>query len=138
MGINILDMVNTKKSNLIGSSDICNKLEEGTYSLVGKDNKMKYSLSKKPIIFKDEEATLLILREFTSVEKLQENKNKELLLSTITHDIKTPLTIIQGHMSLLNDFVQKEGILHYRAVLSATETLEYFLYDIIVFINKTF
>jgi K+-sensing histidine kinase KdpD len=117
-----------------GLSDICQKLEEGTYSLLGKDNTMKFSLSKKPILFKDQIATLLILREYSSVEKLQEkiveNKCKELLISTITHDIKTPLTIIQANLSLLKEFVHEEGKQHYESVCCGTERLEYFVYDI--------
>lgn len=116
----------------IGLDDICQKMEEGTYSLLGKDNTLKYSLSKKPIFFKEEEATLIIIREFSSIEKFQENKCKELLISTMTHDIKTPLTIIQGNLALLNDFVLERGMQHFKAVFAATETLEYHLYDIIV------
>lgn len=103
---------------------------------------MAFSLNKKSIIFKDQEAILLIIREYSLVEKIQrrvsENKYREVLLSTVSHDIKTPLTIIEGNMTLLSDFIKEEGMEYYKAVYTATEMLDFFFQDLHVKYIKEF
>ncbi len=97
---------------------------------------LRYTMHKKSILFKGHEATLAIVRDFTPVENLQrkiaEGKYRAVLLSTITHDIKTPLTVILGNLSLLGPHVMRQGRDFFTAVSVATETLEFFMRDIIV------
>ncbi len=109
-------------------------MPEGVYSLLDSAESMRHAVNKKSIIFKGEDAVLVIVRDFSTVENLQrkvaEEKFRSVLLSTITHDIKTPLTIIHGHLGLLANFVTKDGIEYFNAVFSASQILEYFIRDI--------
>ena len=118
----------------IDVAEVC-ALGEGVYSLMS-NTTMKYAVHKKSIIFKGVDAILVIIRDFSIVENLQrkvsEEKFRSVLLSTITHDIKTPLTIIQGNLSLLANYISGDGIEYYNAVYVASETLEFFMRDIIV------
>jgi len=111
-------------------------MKEETYSLL-LDSTLKYTLSKKSIIFKELDAILIIIRAFNKVEVIQrqitEEKFRTVLLSTITHDIKTPLTVIKSNLALLQDLVFPEGNNFYKATCVATDALEHYLRDIIVF-----
>ncbi len=119
----------------LGLGFICGTLTEGSYSLL-KDGALKYTIQKKPIIFKESDAILLIIRNFTPVENMQrratEDKFRGVLLSTISHDFKTPLTAIQNNLSLLSDYVPEAGKDFYNATCIASKSLEYYLFDIIV------
>ncbi len=109
---------------------------EGTYSLLTSAKVLQYTMQKKSIIFKESDAVLLIIRAFNKVEtlhqKVTEDKFRTVLLSTITHDIKTPLTVIKSNLSLLQDLVTDTGQDFYRATCVATDALEHYLRDIIV------
>ncbi len=115
---------------------LCEDLPEGTYSLMS-GAVLEYTLHKKSIIFKGTDAILVIIRSFNTVETMQkratEDRFKSVLLSTVTHDIKTPLTALQNNLSLLLPHVQAEGREYYEATSIATRVLEFYLYDIIVF-----
>lgn len=109
-------------------------MEEGCYSLLDMNHNMVYSLNKKFIEFQDHDGVLLMIRPYSSVEKLQkkasEEKYKELLLSTLTHDIKTPLTIMHGNLTLLSEYVNEEGQEFYKASCNSLEMLDYYMQDI--------
>ncbi len=91
-------------------------------------------MHKKSIIFKDADAIMLIIRSFNSVEAMQrratEDRFRNVLLSTITHDIKTPLTALQNNLSMLAPHLREDGREYYSATCIATRALEYYLYDI--------
>ena len=126
--------------SIIGLAFVCSDtLDEGTYSLII-NNDLKYTMHKKSIIFKDMDAILLIIRAFNAVENLQrkmtEEKFRSVLLSTVTHDIKTPLTVIKSNIALLQDHVCEGGKAFYNATCIATDVLEHYLRDIIVTIIR--
>eukprot|EP01022_Parablepharisma_sp_SALTPOND_P004375 TRINITY_DN120180_c0_g1_i1.p1 TRINITY_DN120180_c0_g1~~TRINITY_DN120180_c0_g1_i1.p1 ORF type:complete len:367 (-),score=36.23 TRINITY_DN120180_c0_g1_i1:708-1808(-) len=114
---------------------VCEHLPEGSHSIL-KEGTLEFTMQKKPIIFKESDAILLIIRSFTNVENMQrratEDKFRNVLLSTISHDIKTPLTAIQNNLSLLLDYIPEAGKDFYNATCIATKALEYYLFDIIV------
>ena len=108
----------------------------GTYAMVaaGVNTDVQYSINCKKINFRGNEATLFHIRESTDIEKthrkLIEDKYRGVLLSTITHDIKTPLTIIKGNVEILKDQVIGGDLHCINALLVAVNSLEYFVHDI--------
>jgi K+-sensing histidine kinase KdpD len=78
----------------------------------------------------------LLIRDSTLVEqahaKATEVKYRQLMLSTITHDLKSPITAIQGHLFLLNDYVNESGMKFLKSAQSAALSFEYYIYDLIV------
>ncbi|MDR3548284.1 MAG: hypothetical protein P4M11_08495 [Candidatus Pacebacteria bacterium] len=97
-----------------------------------------YVVQKRLIEFKstEEEATLMLIRDPTSVEKahmkVTEERYKSLLMSTVTHDLKTPLAEIEGQFVALDEFVRPEGEKHLIAARMATSLFRYYVYNLIV------
>ena len=103
---------------------------------VENDTEVKYSMSCQKVMFNGADAMLFLIRKPTNIEKmsrkLMEDKYRSVLLSTITHDIRTPLTIIKGNMEMLKDQVQAKGELFLEAIMVSITALEYFINDITV------
>ena len=73
----------------------------------------------RKIVFKDEEATLISINCSNTMEKthakVTENKYSQLIISTITHDLKSPITAIQVHLSILEQVVAEKGLKYLKA-----------------------
>ncbi len=110
----------------------------GTFGLIENqhDTEVKYTLTSKKIMFKKKEAQLFLIRDVTKLEQVHhravEEKYRGLLLSTITHDIRTPLTIIKGNIESLEEHVEKTGAGYLEAIKASANNLEYFMYDVSV------
>jgi len=102
------------------------------------DTDVKCSINLQKIFFKGEDAMLALFRPTSDIEnlhrKLIEDKYRGVLLSTITHEIKTPLTIIKGNIETLKDYVSLKGMTHFNAMKISITFLEYFMHDITVFL----
>jgi len=109
---------------------------EGEFLMVKKDSHtgVSYCLNCKKVVFHDVEATLFLIRGSTDTEKahrkLVEEKYRGVLLSTITHELKTPLTIISGNLELVRTKCDQEDQAHLEAAMLAAKSLKYYLYDI--------
>lgn len=111
-------------------------LENGNFCMLGSDSEteVKYYLTVKRVQFNDVQYTLFLMRDSTDAEKvhrtLVEQKYRGALLSTVTHEFRTPLMIIRGNLEL----IQKESgdTPTVQAALIATVALKYFLRDISV------
>ena len=68
-------------------------------------------------------------QKFTQVT---ENKYSRIMLSTISHDLKSPIMVMQGNINLLGKYVKEEGVNHYHKLESALNEFEYYIYDLIV------
>ena len=64
--------------------------------------------------------------------QVTENKYSRVMISTISHDLKSPLMVMQGNISLLSNYVKEEGIKHYCSLESTLNEFEYYIYDLIV------
>lgn len=104
----------------------------------GNANTLLYIIDKRSVIFKSGDASLLFIRNTTSLEKAHtkatEEKYKQLMISTITHDLKTPISAINGSLVVLTNYVNGEGIKYLDSATIATIAFEYYIYDLIVII----
>lgn len=98
---------------------------------------LKYVMYMHTLIIDNEETYLLFLAKPTLEEqshaKFTENKYSQLIISTITHDLKSPITIMQGNMQLLEGHVDDQGINYYNMLKISIHSFEYYIYDLIVF-----
>ena len=125
--------------NLAGLLELAGLLHEEVYALVNKqksEDSIEYTMHLKKMRIRQKDATVFVLSEPSDVEKihtqLTEEKFRGVLLSTITHEIKTPLTVIQGSLKNIMPFVLPEGEEQLQGAEVAVHTLEYFIYDVIV------
>ena len=86
---------------------------------------------------KDDEAALLSISPTSVTEqthaKVTESKYSQLLISTITHDLKSPITAIQGNIDALNQYISPKGKSYLSAAQISIIIFEYYVYDLIVF-----
>jgi signal transduction histidine kinase len=73
------------------------------------------------------QGAVVTLTDITHLRQLQEQRETD--LSTISHDLRSPLTVIQGHAQLLDRMLRKGGLddlaqLSVRAILKGTEGME--------------
>lgn len=68
--------------------------------------------------------------DFTSLHELQ--KEREMLIHTISHDLRTPLTVVQGHAELLEMSCRTEDSeLHVEAILKGAARMEAMIEDLV-------
>ncbi len=113
---------------------------EGTFVMTcgGTDTEVRYTLNAKKIIFNEVESTLLLIRDTSHVErayrKIVEEKYRGVLLSTITHELKTPLTIMSANLALVHDScknaISPDDQAHLEVAMLAAKSLKYYLYDV--------
>ncbi len=118
--------------------------EEGEYAMTLSETstEVKYDLNIKKMRFNDTESTLFLFRDLTQEEKLHtalmEQKYRAALLSTVTHEFRTPLMIIRGNLDTwLQDHAQQSPACFQPpaqivTALLATSLLKQFLRDISV------
>ncbi len=123
----------------VGLLELAGLLSEEVYGLVDRrntDENIEFTMHLKKMRLRDKDVTVFVLSESSDIEKIRtqltEEKFRGVLLSTITHDIKTPLTAIQGSLKSIVPFVLPEGEEQLEAAEISANTLEYFLYDVIV------
>ena len=102
---------------------------------ISENKKLRISLSSKQI----EKLAGIInekndLEQKTKVKIIQEKEQLKHSIANISHDLRTPLTSIQGYLTLLKDCEDKEEQEHYFSVIQAktnylTELLQIF-YDL--------
>ena len=102
---------------------------------ISENKKLRISLSNKRI----EKLAGIInekndLEQKTKVKIIQEKEQLKHSIANISHDLRTPLTSIQGYLTLLKDCEDKEEQEHYFSVIQAktdylTELLQIF-YDL--------
>lgn len=84
--------------------------------------------------------TLLLFITEPSLEeqnfaRTTENKYSQLLISTITHDLKTPLMVLKENLSLVSNYVSDEGINYLNMLQTELQFYEYYIYDLVVFLK---
>ena len=111
-------------------------LSEQNYLVHDRNHTLQYMIDIRKIVFKDEEVTLISINCSNAMEKthakVTENKYSQLIISTITHDLKSPITAIQGHLSILEQFVAEKGLKYLKAAQVSSVAFEYYIYDLVV------
>ena len=67
--------------------------------------------------------------------RITESRYSQLLISTITHDLKSPITAIKGNLDILEHYITIEGKDFLLAAQISTKIFEYYIYDLIVFFH---
>ena len=67
--------------------------------------------------------------------RINESKYSQLLISTITHDLKSPIATINSSLSVLNQFITREGIPYLKTAQICSQSFEYYIYDLIVLLK---
>ncbi len=102
---------------------------------IGEDRKLRISLSNKYIEnLADTINEKNDLEQKTKIQMIQEKEQLQQSIANISHDIRTPLTSIQGYFVLLKSCETKEEQEHYLSIIQAkadylTELLQIF-YDL--------
>lgn len=102
---------------------------------IGEDRKLRISLSNKYIEnLADTINEKNDLEQKTKIQMIQEKEQLQQSIANISHDIRTPLTSIQGYLVLLKSCERKEEQEHYLSIIQAkadylTELLQIF-YDL--------
>ncbi|MDR3549213.1 MAG: histidine kinase dimerization/phospho-acceptor domain-containing protein [Candidatus Pacebacteria bacterium] len=119
----------------IGILELTKEKVEGEF-VVLLGNEVRYSLSCKRIVFTQLPATLFMLQACSNTERthqrLMEERYRGVILSTVTHELKTPLTVISGNLELVQRNVREndEDRLRIEAAVQATKALKYYIHDI--------
>jgi PAS domain S-box-containing protein len=74
------------------------------------------------------------LTDITQLRELQ--KNQELYTHTISHDLRTPLTVIHGHAQMLEEILRSVGMeaeadLHAQAIVTGAERMNTMIEDLV-------
>ncbi len=86
------------------------------------------SISAAPVqIAGNRQGAVVTMTDITPLHQLQEQR--ELYLSTVSHDLRGPLTVIHGHAQLLQDWMLKAGVEEsvrssLEAILQGTQAME--------------
>jgi two-component system, NarL family, capsular synthesis sensor histidine kinase RcsC len=74
---------------------------------------LKFELKYRKIIFQQKKALMFILRDVGMLEKLlqvqKESKYKEMLMTTVTHELRTPVNGILSNVEMLREYVPQEA-----------------------------
>lgn len=111
-------------------------LSDQKYLIYDRTHNLKFTADKRKIYIRDMEACLLSITPVSLAQqehaKTTEKKYSQMTLATITHDLKTPITAIQGNLQLLKHYVSSEGMKFLNAAQITASAFEYYLYDITV------
>ena len=118
--------------------NVVSSFKEQNYLIHDKDHTLKYIIDKRNLFLEDEEVALLSITPSTLAEqthaKVTESKYSQLMISTITHDLKSPIMAIQGHLSVLDNYVIDNGKQYLKAAQISAQAFEYYIYDLVVII----
>ena len=97
---------------------------------------MRFIIDKSNVFIKGEKASLIFIRDSNLLEqthvRVTETKYSQLLISTVTHDLKSPITAIQGNLAVLPQYVSEKGNVYLKAAQIAALAFEYYIYDLVV------
>ncbi len=120
----------------LGMLDAGNSSDGQKYLVYDKFKNLQYVIDRRTVDFKNHDASLLFIRDSTALEqahvKITETKYSQLIISTITHDLKSPITAIQGHLAVLPPFVTEKGQAYLKAAQLTAQAFEYYIYDLVV------
>lgn len=120
--------------------NIGNLLEDQKHLVYDKDHTLKFIIDKRKMLIGNDEAFLLSISPVNITEqthaKATENKYSQLIVATVTHDLKSPIARIQGNLDVLEQYIKEEGVIHLKAAQVAATAFEYYLYDLVVYLVK--
>lgn len=64
--------------------------------------------------------------------RVTENKYSQLLIATITHDLKSPLMVLKENTSILSNCIRKEGEEPLSLLQITVQFFEFYIYDLVV------
>ena len=134
-------MIDSQRALLTEMNIFRNKLkplEEGEVGrdfFLGERNEVKFELKYKKILFKNKMCLILILRDVELLEKLNkakvEEKYKKIIITTISHEFRTPMTSILSGVNLAYDETSNEGKEYLDCAKESAESLLFFFEDIV-------
>ncbi len=116
---------------VVDSLDISEALEE---ALFGKNVSRQvcykgrhFLLTASPV---PEDRVVLVLHDITSVKELEQVKRD--LVAAVSHELKTPLTVIRGYLETLEDAVDGEALAYVKVLKKHAERLGHIVRDLLV------
>ena len=117
----------------------CN-INDKKFMIHNDKNVLKFIVDKHQLVIKNRNASLFFIIDSSKLEqehaKITENKYSQLIVSTITHDFKSPIAAIQGNLDALESNVDEEFIKYLKAAQIAAKNFEFYIYDLIVYIYQ--
>jgi two-component system, NarL family, capsular synthesis sensor histidine kinase RcsC len=78
-----------------------------------KGSKVNFELKYRKIVFNHKKSLMLVLRDVGMLQKLlkvqKESKYKEMLMTTVTHELRTPVNGILSNVEMLREYVPQEA-----------------------------
>jgi PAS domain S-box-containing protein len=102
------------------------------YHTAGSASPIWVSVSAAPIRSADWKilGAVSVMTDVTLLRELQQER--EMTIHTISHDLRTPLTVVLGHAELLGEFCREEGCeQHVQAIALGAERMEAMIEDLV-------
>ena len=97
-----------------------------------------FSVTKKSIFFEQGNCWLIIIKDMSLMRDLEEsksrNKYKEMLMATITHDMRTPVNSVLVMINLIEESIPTNKIQFLKIAKSSCNLLLHLIHDVLVYI----
>ena len=111
--------------------------EIGKYFLWENGENVKFELKYQKVGFDKNCRYIIVVRDISILQALNkaitEEKYKRLMISTISHEFRTPISSILTGVSLALDEVSPEGAEYLECVKASAESLQFFIEDVVDF-----
>ena len=102
-----------------GLMDTILQLSEQKYLVHDRSRTLKFIIDKRSYFIGDKESSIFFITNTKAEEqtyaRITENRYSQLLISTITHELKSPISAIINNLELLGLYTNKEGMNHLMA-----------------------
>jgi signal transduction histidine kinase len=127
--------IDTPLYNLLNKLKKLSGNEIGSYFLSEEKDMFNFEFKYRKIVYGKKEGLMIILRDVQLLQKLNkaiaEEKYKRLIIATISHEFRTPITSIIGGVGLAFDEVTEEGRAYLECVRGSAQSLELFIEDVV-------
>jgi signal transduction histidine kinase len=137
-----IDLIEESQSGATSSKSLVLSTELASFEekILKDENKEKaISVKFEKIIFENEMTNLYVFKDNTLIQKIEkaeaESKYKEILMTTVTHELRTPVNGIKGNLELLKDHTSQDGKIFIKVSLHSCDLLINLINDILVILQ---
>ena len=115
-------------------------IDDKKYLIYNMEKILKFTIDKRVLLIKNKEAILYSIKDLNKEEqehaKITESKYRQLIVSTITHDLKSTISAIIGNLNVLKDHINEKSDKYFKAAQISAMKFEYYIYDITVYLYR--